>query len=167
MYIYICLYTYIYIYIYIYIYVYIHGGATYIEHLLSPVSMLLPRQVYLGLTLQIVGRGETYRACIESRIRPNSGFGKTPGKLLTLSKPNPYPQSVRTPAQKLCKIPNLGLPEYLVCGLTHDGLYGCRRADCGDAPRTPLLRAWCLCPTEFGAAWWPKGALQLLINRYG
>jgi len=43
---------------------------------------------------------------VESRIRPNGGFGKTPGKLVTLSKPNHYPKYVRTPAQKWRKILN-------------------------------------------------------------
>ena len=42
--------------------------------------------------------------------RPDGGFGETPGKLLILSKPNPYPKYVRTPAQKLCKILNLYNP---------------------------------------------------------
>jgi len=49
-------------------------------------------------------------AAVESRISPNGGFGETPGKLLILSKPKPYPNSVRTPAQKLRKIPNLRNP---------------------------------------------------------
>jgi len=44
---------------------------------------------------------------VESRIRPNGGFGETPGKLLTLSTLNPYPKSLRTPAQKLRNISNL------------------------------------------------------------
>ena len=44
---------------------------------------------------------------IESRIRPKGGFGSTLGKLLTLSKPDLYPKSVLTPAQKLRQIPNL------------------------------------------------------------
>jgi len=55
-----------------------------------------------SLLLSHLGEG------IESRRIPKGGFGLTPGKLLTQSKPNPYPKSVLiTPAQKLRKIPNL------------------------------------------------------------
>ena len=38
---------------------------------------------------------------VESRLRHKRGFGLTPGKLLTLSRPNSYFISVRTSAQKL------------------------------------------------------------------
>jgi len=50
---------------------------------------------------------QSYTLPVESRIRPNGGFRETPGKLLTLGKPNPYPKSVHTPAHKLRKIPNI------------------------------------------------------------
>jgi len=59
----------------------------------------------LMLGVQSPDRGA--QLTVESRIRPYGGFGEPPGKLLTLSKPNPYPKSVRTPAQKVRKIPNL------------------------------------------------------------
>jgi len=44
------------------------------------------------------------------QIWPNGDFELTRGKLLTLSKPNPYPKSVRTPAHKLRKMPSLCKP---------------------------------------------------------
>ena len=47
--------------------------------------------------------------CSRSRRIQNNTKGG-PGKLLTLSNPNPYPKSVRTPAHKLRKIPALWHP---------------------------------------------------------
>jgi len=38
---------------------------------------------------------------VESRIRPKGGVGLTPGKLLTLSKLNPYPKSLLLPQRRI------------------------------------------------------------------
>ena len=67
--------------------------------------------VYLYVNVN-AGKGPllSKRYPVESIIRPRGEFGLTPGKLLTLNKPNPYPKSVRNPAQKLRKHPNVGNP---------------------------------------------------------
>ena len=44
---------------------------------------------------------------VESRCGPKRGFGETPGELLTISKPNPYPQSMKPPGRKGFTKPNL------------------------------------------------------------
>ena len=44
---------------------------------------------------------------VESRFGPERGFGVTPGKLLTRSKPNPCPKSEKPPARKGFTKPNL------------------------------------------------------------
>jgi len=44
---------------------------------------------------------------VESRFGPKRGFGVTPGKLLTIRKPNPYPKSEKPPARKGFTKPNL------------------------------------------------------------
>jgi len=53
----------------------------------------------LPLLIIMIGRSVN----VESRIKTKGGFGLTPGKLVTLSKPDPYPKYV----QRLRKIPNL------------------------------------------------------------
>jgi len=40
------------------------------------------------------------RTAVESRFGPKRGFRVTPGELLTISKPNPYPKSEKPPAGK-------------------------------------------------------------------
>jgi len=42
-------------------------------------------------------RASSPRPPVESRIGPKRGFGVTPGKLLTISKTNPYPKSENPP----------------------------------------------------------------------
>ena len=49
----------------------------------------------------------TIRLPVKSRIGPKRGFGLTPGELLTISKPNPYPKSEKPPARKWFSNPNL------------------------------------------------------------
>ena len=44
---------------------------------------------------------------VESRIGPERGSGLTPGELLTISKPNPYPKSEKPPARKWLSNPTL------------------------------------------------------------
>jgi len=44
---------------------------------------------------------------VEPRIGPTRGFGLTPGELLTISKPNPYPKSEKPPARKWFSKSNL------------------------------------------------------------
>jgi len=44
---------------------------------------------------------------VESRFIPEWGFGATPGELLTISKPDPYPKSEKPPARKGFTKPNL------------------------------------------------------------
>ena len=43
---------------------------------------------------------------VESRFGPKPGFGVTLGKLLTISKPNPYPKSEKPPPRKGFTNPN-------------------------------------------------------------
>jgi len=107
-YIYICLciYIYIYIYLYIYIYIYIYMHA----YIYRYGCMYTYLHTYIYIYWPLRHRARQRRWAAESRIRLIGGFGYTPGKLLTLSKPNPYPKSVRIPAQKLRKIPNLWTP---------------------------------------------------------
>jgi len=96
----------------------------------SPVGGVLPCRVpgsrgicsssclSLALTLSLcshvqvigapgAGTQQSQAHTVESRIRPKGRFGLTPGELSTLSKSNPYPKSVSTPAQKLRKKKNL------------------------------------------------------------
>jgi len=47
---------------------------------------------------------------VESRIGPERGSGLTPGELLTISKPNPYPKSEKPPARKWLSNPTLWNP---------------------------------------------------------
>ena len=44
---------------------------------------------------------------VESRFGQKWGFGETPGKLLTISKPNHYPKCVTPPGRKGVTKPNL------------------------------------------------------------
>jgi len=44
---------------------------------------------------------------VESRFGPKRGFGETPRELLTISKPNHYPKSVKPPGWKGFTKPNL------------------------------------------------------------
>ena len=46
------------------------------------------------------GRGRPTRNSYRRATKRRSRFGETPGKRLTLSKPNADPKSVRTPARK-------------------------------------------------------------------
>jgi len=47
----------------------------------------------------------------ESRFGPKRGFGVTPGGLLTISKPNPYPKSEKPPsAERVHKTESLKSP---------------------------------------------------------
>ena len=105
MYIYIYIYIYKFIYMYMYIYIYIgmellltvcsRLWVPWFDHPLHAVQLCVAPS--LGLTRRI--QNKTKR-----------GLRRNPGNLLTLSKPNPYPKSVRTPAQKLRKIPTLWNP---------------------------------------------------------
>jgi len=86
-----------------------HSAAHRHERLLG----LPPPRVNRSLSLARVCSTHVQRVrsrTVEPRIRPKGGFGLTPGKLLTLRKPNPYPKSVSTPAQKLRKNLNLWNP---------------------------------------------------------
>jgi len=48
---------------------------------------------------------------VESRFGPKLGFGVTPGELLTISKPNPYTKSEKTPsAERVHKTKSLKSP---------------------------------------------------------
>jgi len=47
---------------------------------------------------------------VKSRFGPKPGFGGTPGELLTISKPNPYPKPEKPPARKGFTKPNLWNP---------------------------------------------------------
>jgi len=47
------------------------------------------------------------RLTVESRFGQKRGFGETPGKLLTISKPNHYPRFVTPPGRKVVAKPNL------------------------------------------------------------
>jgi len=112
--VYIYIYIHIHIYIYIYIYIYIHI-YTYI-YIYKYVALGACNIRAPGIHAYKRGR---HGFTVESRFWPMKGFGWTPGKLWTRSKPNPCPKSVRTPAQKLRNIPNLsnplGMSDGLIC----------------------------------------------------
>jgi len=80
-------------------------------------------EVRLWTCLVVCSCSRKRRARRETRVRVNprsrrihnitkggGGAGLSPGELLTLSKPNPYPESENTPAPKLFSNPNLCNP---------------------------------------------------------
>ena len=77
------MYIYIYMYMILYTYIYIHIYRLRHDRL-SPYGILpsIP---------------------VESRFGLMRDFGVTPGELLTISKPNPYPKSDKHPARKVFK----------------------------------------------------------------
>jgi len=55
----------------------------------------------------LVGGCQGWNQPFESRFGPKRGFGVTPGELLTVSKPHPYPVFEKFPARKGFTKPNL------------------------------------------------------------
>ena len=111
--------TYIYVHIYIYIHIHIYPPAQEDEWTSLRTLILYGVSWRLEVPSQVVGStpgsvtfpSAGFDTTIESRFGPKRGFGVTPGELLTIRNPNPYPKSEKPPsAERVHKTKSLKSP---------------------------------------------------------